>query len=197
MLALQGAFIEHVDALARLKQEELFEVEASLVRCPDDLSDLDGLIIPGGESSVMTRLASINGLMEAIKNFVHVQSKPVFGTCAGLILLSDRVESRDEPIIGGLDVTVKRNAYGRQLESFRTDRVLNTLDGSLGEGIFIRAPAIQSIHADAQVVASLDGLPVGVKDSNNKIIGLAFHPELTKDLSWHRQFIWMIKSRLA
>lgn len=186
VLALQGAFKEHVDALNSLNKDGM-HVDAMMVRSTDDMIDIDGLIIPGGESTVMHRLMHTSGLHSCIKDWISCD-RPTFGTCAGLILMADRIEGKDGPLVGGLGVTVKRNAYGRQQESFTTHDV-QLESGSKCTGVFIRAPAITSA-GKTDPVANFNSSIVGVQQGN--LLGLAFHPELTEDLHWHKLFIKMV-----
>lgn len=188
VLALQGAFKEHVDALNSLDIQGSAAIKAKLVRDPNDLIGIDGLILPGGESTVMHKLLHTSGLHSPIKDWIS-SDRPTFGTCAGLILMADRIAGKDGPLLGGLRVTVMRNAYGRQLESFTTKQV--QIDGKTQcTGMFIRAPSITAVGR-AQIIARLNSTPVGVQQGN--LVGLAFHPELTDNLFWHEQFISIIQ----
>src|SRR6266540_3712878 len=145
VLALQGAFREHIEALHKLG------VEAVEVRLPEQLYDLDGLIIPGGESTAIGKLAVKYGLQEAIRRYAEM-GKPVYGTCAGMILLSSDV-GRDQPLLGVMDVKVERNAFGRQLDSFETSIDIPALGEEPCPGVFIRAPKIESVGEGVQVLA--------------------------------------------
>jgi 5'-phosphate synthase pdxT subunit len=173
VLAVQGNFREHAAMLRRLGSQP---VE---VRKPEQLAELDGLIIPGGESTAIARLVRLYGLEEAIRAF----ERPVLGTCAGMILL-------DRRHIGLLDVDVSRNAYGRQVASFEADLEF------LGEaeklrGVFIRAPRVQEIGPNVEVLAELDGEPVLLREG--RIIVAAFHPELTDDTRVHERFLDLVR----
>lgn len=183
VLALQGGFREHIEALERVayKDNPLKVIE---VRNSHDLSICDGLILPGGESTVMFRLIQSGGLAKPLQSFTG----PLWGTCAGLILLS-------KDFLGGLDVEVERNGFGRQIRS--RERLLVTptgADGGMGTGIFIRAPMITFTGKDVQIIACIhhdNGLvPVAVIQGNR--LGTAFHPELGQDIHWHEKFIRMI-----
>jgi pyridoxal 5'-phosphate synthase pdxT subunit len=167
ILAVQGNVREHAAVLRRLGAEP---VE---VRKPEQLGDLDGLVIPGGESTAIGRLVRLYGLEEAIRSF----DRPVFGTCAGMILL-------DRNHLGVLDLEVARNAYGRQVASFEADL---ELDGEPLRGVFIRAPRVVDAGPDVEVLAELDGEPVLLRQG--RIIVAAFHPELTDDTRVHEQFL--------
>ena len=192
VLALQGAFREHILKLQALG------VDAPEVRLPEHLDDLDALIIPGGESTTMGKLAESFGLLEPLKAFTR--SKPTWGTCAGLIMLADRAKRQKkggQPLIGGLDITVDRNFFGRQVDSFEADLDVPALaevarpedpDGPF-HAIFIRAPAVIEVGPEVQVLARLPehGPIVAVREGH--LLGTAFHPELSDDLRFHRYFL--------
>jgi len=173
VLALQGAFREHARMLRRLGAEV---VE---VRLPEELEGLDGLVIPGGESTTIMRLAQIYGLDEAIRRYRGA----ILGTCAGMILLG-----RDH--LGLADLEVERNAYGRQVRSFEADVELAGEDRPL-HGVFIRAPRIREAGGDVEVLGKLDGEPVLVRDG--RLLLASFHPELTDDLRVHELFLSMVR----
>jgi 5'-phosphate synthase pdxT subunit len=185
VLALQGAFREHIEALRELG------VEAVEVRLPEQLDGLDGLIIPGGESTAIGKLAVKYGLQEAIQRYVS-DGKPVYGTCAGMIMLSKDV-GMDQPLFGLMDIKVERNAFGRQLDSFETGLDIPALGDKPFPGVFIRAPRIEDVGEGVEVLAKLDdGTPVAAQEGN--IIVTAFHPELTGDLRFHRYFLAMVEA---
>ena len=185
VLALQGAFREHIEALERLG------VQAVEVRLPEQLDGLDGLIIPGGESTAIGRLADKYGLREAIRRYIEA-GKPVYGTCAGMILMSRDV-GRDQPLLGAMDVQVARNAFGRQLDSFETDLDVPALGEEPFPAVFIRAPKIDSVGEGVDVLAKLeDGTAVAARQEN--MLVTAFHPELTDDLRFHRYFLAMVEA---
>lgn len=184
ILALQGAFAEHAAALDRLGVEH-FEI-----RQPQDLErSFDGLILPGGESTVMGKLLRDLGLFEPLRDRIKA-GLPVFGTCAGMILLAKEVKG-GVPCFAAMDIGVKRNAYGRQLGSFYTEALCK------GVGIvpmtFIRAPYIESVSGSTQVLAVVDGNIVAARQGN--LLVTAFHPELSEDLSVHRCFLKLIAER--
>lgn len=184
VLALQGAFREHIETLRKLG------VEALEVRLPEQLEGLDGLIIPGGESTAIGKLAVKYGLQEAIRRFAEL-GKPVYGTCAGMILISKDV-GHDQPLLGVMDVKVERNAFGRQLDSFETDLPFPALGEEPFPAIFIRAPRIESVGNGVKVLASLpDGTPVAARQGN--MLVTAFHPELSEDSRLHRYFLAMVE----
>lgn len=177
ILALQGAFAEHATMLASLG------VRAETVRTAVGLNGLDGLILPGGESTSMRRLAASDGLQDALRAFGAV--RPVWGVCAGLILMAARVEG-ETAFAGLLDVTVARNAYGRQGESFVRDVHVRGL-GGVFRGVFIRAPRVTGTGPDVEVLAHLDDSPVALRQG--RLLATAFHPELTGDAGMHRLFL--------
>ena len=174
VLALQGNFREHAAVLARLGADV---VE---VRKPGELEGLDGLVIPGGESTAIGRLVRIYGLEEALRRF----ERPVFGTCAGMILLG-----RDG-LLGRVDVGVRRNAYGRQVASFEADLDLAGEEEPL-RGVFIRAPQVDDVGPEVEVLAELDGEPVLLRDG--RYLVASFHPELTDDTRVHERFLEMVR----
>jgi pyridoxal 5'-phosphate synthase pdxT subunit len=178
VLALQGAFAEHVAALRAIG------VEAVEVRLPEQLDDVDGLIIPGGESTTMRNLIRRWNMREPILALAD-RGAPLFGTCAGMIVLSRQIEGGEEPILPLLDVTVERNAFGRQLDSFETDLSVPLLGDTPVHAVFIRAPVIESVGPDVDVIARLeDGRIVAVREKN--IIATSFHPELAGETRFHR-----------
>ncbi|MCX7841091.1 MAG: pyridoxal 5'-phosphate synthase glutaminase subunit PdxT [Anaerolineae bacterium] len=181
VLALQGAFIEHIKVLRSLG------VEAVEIRKPEQLNDLDGLIIPGGESTTFGKLAVTYGLIEPIRAMC-VAGKPVWGTCAGMIFLAKDI-GRDQPLIGVMDVKVKRNAFGRQVDSFETDLDVPVLEPRAPfHAIFIRAPLIERVGQGVEVLARLDdGTIVAARQGN--LLATSFHPELTQDTRFHRYFL--------
>ena len=177
VLAVQGNFREHAAMLRRLGAEP---VE---VRKPEQLEGLDGLIIPGGESTAIMRLVRLYGLEDAIREF----SRPVFGTCAGMILL-------DRNHLGVLDLEVERNAYGRQVASFEADLDLDGDERPL-RGVFIRAPRVAEVGADVDVLAELDGEPVLLRDG--RVLVASFHPELTDDTRVHERFLDLVREETS
>ncbi len=195
VLALQGAFREHILKLQALG------VDVREVRLPGHLDGLDGLIIPGGESTTIGKLAVAFDLLAPLRAFVR--QKPTWGTCAGLILLADRAvrqKKGGQPLIGGLDVTVDRNYFGRQVDSFEADLDVPALaaiahpedpDGPF-HAIFIRAPAVVEMGPGVQLLARLPGDGSIVAVRQGRLLGTAFHPELSDDLRFHRYFISMI-----
>lgn len=181
VLALQGAFREHCEAIRALG------AECVEVRLPEHLDGLDGLIIPGGESTTIGKLAAMYGLDEAIRRFNQEQARPVWGTCAGMIYVS-RDAGRPQPVLSLIDLSVERNAFGRQVDSFETDLPIPALGEEPFPAVFIRAPLIAGTGPDVQVLARLvDGRPVAAQ--SGRILVTSFHPELTGDLRIHRYFL--------
>ena len=185
VLALQGAFREHIQILRRLG------AEATEVRLPEQLHGLTGLIIPGGESTTIGKLAIAYGLIDPLRQFAAAH--PVWGTCAGLIFLAKETDS-PQLLLGVMDIFAKRNAFGRQVDSFETDLFVTVLENGAAEpfhAVFIRAPYIAAVRGNADVIAKLsDGTAVAVREG--KWLATAFHPELTSDLRFHRYFLRMI-----
>jgi len=183
VLALQGAVAEHVKALSRLG------VETIEVKLPHDLENLDALIMPGGESTTISKLLSLYELTNPLKERIK-GGFPVFGTCAGMILLAKEiVDSKIEPI-GGMDISVRRNAYGRQIDSFEQELEIPELGKDCFPGVFIRAPIVESINNGVEVLCKINGNPVAVRQG--KLLACTFHPELTEDIRLHRYFIGMV-----
>jgi pyridoxal 5'-phosphate synthase pdxT subunit len=180
VLALQGAFREHREALTDVG------VEAVEVRMPADLDGLDGLVMPGGESTTMMRLMDVYGLEAPIRD-LHARGGAIFGTCAGMILLAaSAVDGRpDQRPLSLIDIDVRRNAYGRQTASFEAPVRLHGEDAPM-PGVFIRAPRIERVGAGVDVVATRGDEPVAVRQG--RVIAAAFHPELTRDRRLHERF---------
>jgi len=181
VLALQGDYLLHQQTLERMKQDCI------LVRTKEDLKKCEALIIPGGESTTIRKLASQNGLFEAIKDFG--KDKPIMGTCAGLILLAKEIsDAKAEETLALLDIAVKRNAYGRQIHSFVQVGKINLQNGHPEfEMVFIRAPKISKVGKTVERIGFCEDEVVMVRDRN--ILGLAFHPELTSDTRIHQYFV--------
>lgn len=188
VLALQGDFAEHIVMLKRLG------VEANEIRLPGELDSLDGLIIPGGESTTIGKLAEDYKLMEPLRAFG--KAKAVWGTCAGAIFLSKDAR-RHQPLLGIMDITVERNAFGRQVDSFEADLDIEPLKKATRtsapyHAVFIRAPIIQSVSGKAKILSALpDGRIVAAQEG--KLLATSFHPELTDDLRFHEFFISLAK----
>jgi len=180
VLALQGAFIEHIKTLRRLG------VEAVEVRLPEQLTGLDALIIPGGESTTIGKLATTYGLLEPLRQFAR--EKPVWGTCAGMIMLARDI-GRDQPVLGVLDIAVNRNAFGRQVDSFEADLPIPAIGPEPFHAVFIRAPIVSRVESGVEVLARLDDDGPIVAVRQGKTMATAFHPELTQDDRLHRYFL--------
>jgi len=186
ILALQGDVREHAAALRDV------EAEPVEVRLPRDLVGLDGLILPGGESTTMRRLIELYGLREPIVALAH-GGAALYGTCAGMILLADRIADGDEPVLRLLDITVQRNAYGRQLDSFEAEVNLPSLGDAPVHGVFIRAPVVCEVGPDVEVLArDADERPIAVRQG--RVLATAFHPELTPDRRLHRLLLELVES---
>ncbi|MGY2063996.1 pyridoxal 5'-phosphate synthase glutaminase subunit PdxT [Blastococcus sp. SYSU DS0619] len=195
VLALQGDVREH---LAALRAEG---AEARPVRRPEELADVHGVVVPGGESTTMTTLARRFGLLEPLRAAVGA-GLPAYGTCAGMILLADRLLDAPpgQPTVGGLDVTVRRNAFGRQADSFETRVDLAGLDGGPLHAVFIRAPWVEQAGPGVEVIGRVvggpaDGRIVAVRQGN--VVATSFHPELTGDRRVHALFVDMVRRHLA
>jgi pyridoxal 5'-phosphate synthase pdxT subunit len=184
---MQGAFAEHVKAL------EAAGARTRLVRTPDDLSGLDGLVLPGGESTTMTMLMDRVGLLEPLREAIAT-GLPTLATCAGMIVLARDITDgmAGQHGLGLLDIAVRRNGYGRQVESFEAPLHVKGLDGKTFPGVFIRAPMLERT-GDVDVIAEHDGRPVAVR--HGRITALGFHPELSGDLRLHREFVRIAGAR--
>jgi len=182
VLAAQGAFAEHIATLHKL------QVEAIPVRLLQELRGLDGLIVPGGESTSISHLMLAYNLMSEIRNLAK-SGLPIFGTCAGMILLASRISDSDriEPI-GVMDLTVRRNAFGRQVDSFETELKIPALGEKPFPGVFIRAPLIERAGSEVEILARLADDTI-VAARQGKLLASAFHPELTNDLRFHQYFL--------
>ena len=196
ILALQGDVAENFMSTMLAMNELGVDGSVSQVKTPDQISALDGLIIPGGESTMMGQLSMVNGAMNALKEKIEA-GLPVLGICAGMILLSknskDRVVgSTKQPLLDALDVEIERNSFGRQKDSFEAEISLDDMDIPSFQGVFIRAPAVLNTGSDVETLAKFDEKIIAVKQGN--IIATSFHPELTKDVSIHRHFVEMVKA---
>ncbi|PTX53078.1 5'-phosphate synthase pdxT subunit [Melghirimyces profundicolus] len=187
VLALQGAVREHVKML------EMAGAEASPVKRPEDLEELDGLVMPGGESTTISKLMHQYDLMEPVRQMGR-SGKPLFGTCAGLILLARRIEGTEDSHLGLMDITVRRNAFGRQRESFEARMDISGVADDY-EAVFIRAPYITETGPEVEVLSSLGDRIVVVRQKH--LLGAAFHPELTEDIRLHSHFVKMVRDSRA
>jgi 5'-phosphate synthase pdxT subunit len=187
VLALQGAFVEHSQVIQRLG------AEAVTVRLPSQLPGLDGLIIPGGESTTMSRLMAEYHLIQPLKELAK-GGLPILGTCAGMILMAKSVPDFTLQTLGLMDITVRRNAFGSQVDSFEADLEMPVLGQPSFHAVFIRAPIIEAADSMVEVLARVpDGAAVAAKQG--KLLAVAFHPELTPDPRLHRYFLDMVRSR--
>lgn len=186
VLALQGAVREHARAI------EKCGAKALEVKSADDLQKIDGLILPGGESTTMRRLIDTYDMMKPLKRFISVD-KPVFGTCAGLILLARKIEGGDDNHIGMMDIVVRRNSYGRQVNSFETGLEIKDVADDF-PGVFIRAPHIVSVEEDVEILCEHDGRIVMARQGC--MLGCAFHPELTDDSRVMAYFAKMVRASI-
>ena len=185
VLAVQGDFAEHIAILRRIG------ADTREVRLPEQLEALDGLIIPGGESTTLSRLMSIYHLREPVAEMV-AEGRPVWGTCAGMIMLANEITEQDPVPLGLMDISVKRNAFGRQVDSFEQPLRISPLDPEPYNCIFIRAPVVIRVGSKVDVLASLDdGRPVAVRQDN--LLATSFHPELTRDTRVHQYFVGLAK----
>ena len=188
VLALQGDFREHLAVLSSLG------ADAVPVRRPGELSQIDGLVIPGGESSVMDKLSRMFGLAEPLKAAIAA-GLPVYGTCAGLIMIADRVLDaiNGQQSLGGLDIAGRRNAFGSQLDSFESTLEIAAVGEPAMHAVFIRAPVVEEVGAGVSVLASLDdGRVVAVEQGN--LLGTSFHPEMTGDTRFHQYFLDKVRA---
>jgi 5'-phosphate synthase pdxT subunit len=188
VLALQGDFREHIAVLHSLG------ADARPIRRPEELAEVAGLVIPGGESTVMDKLSRAFGLAEPLKAAIS-SGMPVYGTCAGLIMIADRVLDAIEgqQSLGGLDISVRRNAFGSQLDSFETDLDIPVLGDPPVHAVFIRAPIVEDAGGGVRALASLgDGRIVAVEQGN--LLGTSFHPEMTGDTRFHEYFLGRVRS---
>lgn len=183
VLALQGSFKEHIEMLKKC------DVEAKEIRLPSDLDGVDGLIIPGGESTAMGNLIREYKLDKKIEN-KYKEGMPIFGTCAGAVLLAKEITNSNQQRLGLMNISIKRNSYGRQIDSFEANIEINGLGRF--KGVFIRAPAIENIYNGVEVLSEFNGRAVLVKNGN--LLAATFHPELTDDARLHKYFVEMVKT---
>ncbi len=185
ILALQGDFAEHIAMLSRLG------VDAFPVRLPSQLNNLDGLVIPGGESTTISRLIAEYALAKPIRELAY-QGLPIWGTCAGMVLLAKEITNSPNGTLGIMDIRVERNAFGRQVDSFEADLPIPALGNHPFSGVFIRAPIIEQAGPKVEILCQLpDGTIVAARDKN--CLACSFHPELTDDLRFHEYFLNLTK----
>ena len=194
VLAIQGDVAENVLATQNALEQSDVSGRVIEVKTPADVQKIDGLILPGGESTMMGQLSLVNGSLKQIKEKISA-GMPVFGICAGLIMLSKNASDRivgnmDQPLLDMIDVTVERNSFGRQQESFEAQVSMDSLGISEFNGIFIRAPSISQLGDGVEAISKFNDKVVAIKKDN--ILGTAFHPELTQDVSLHKYFVNMV-----
>jgi len=197
VLAIQGDVAENIMATKMAMDELGIEGIVNEIKNPEQIADLDGLIIPGGESTVIGTLSLVNGSLKKIKEKI-ASGMPVFGICAGLILLSKKVKDRvlgemEQPLLDFLDVKIERNSFGRQRDSFESEISMEKIGIPKFHGVFIRAPSIIETGRNIEVISKFNEKIVAVKQG--KIIGTSFHPELTDDLSLHKYFVNLVKEK--
>jgi len=191
VLSIQGDVLENI--LSVKAAIDALDIDGTVisVRTPDEISKVDGLVIPGGESTTIGQLSMFNGSLTVLKDKIE-QGMPVLGICAGMIMLSKTVQDKvvgkiDQPLLDILDIKLERNSFGRQRESFESDISLNSIGIPSFNGVFIRAPSISDVGSDVEILSKFNEKIIAVKKNN--IIGVAFHPELTSDISLHKYFV--------
>lgn len=196
VLSIQGDVHENLISAKTAIDELGIDCIVSAVRTPEEISQLDGLIIPGGESTTMGQLSLVNGSLKVLKEKIE-NGMPVLGICAGMIMLSNNASDRvvgkiDQPLLNILDIKLERNSFGRQKESFESYISLDTINIKKFNAVFIRAPSVSDVGSDVEILSKFNDRIVAVKKGN--IIGTAFHPELTEDVSLHKYFINLVNS---
>ena len=197
ILAVQGDVSENIMATKMALEEFGIEGVVNEIKYPEQISELDGLIIPGGESTVIGQLSLVNGSLKQINEKI-ASGMPVLGICAGLILLSKKAKDRvvgemDQPLLDLLDVKVERNTFGRQRDSFEAEISMEKIGIPKFHGVFIRAPSIMEAGRDVEIISKFNEKIVAVKQG--RILGTSFHPELTNDLSLHKYFVKLVKEK--
>lgn len=185
ILALQGAFLEHKNILDYLK------IDNCLVKTKEQLEDIDGIILPGGESTAMGKLLRDFNILKPLKEKIK-NGLPVFGTCSGMILLAEKLSNSETVHLGVMGIEVKRNAYGRQLESFEIEEDFKGINKKV-KMVFIRAPYVENIKEGVEILATVNGNITAVREKN--MLAVSFHPELTNDTSVHEYFLDIIKNQ--
>jgi len=191
VLSIQGDVLENILSVKSAIDALGIDGTVTSVKTPDELSQVDGLIIPGGESTTIGQLSIANGILKILKEKIE-QGMPVLGICAGMVLLSKTVQDKvvgkiDQPLLEILDIKLERNSFGRQRESFESDISLNSIGIPTFNGVFIRAPSISDVGSDVEILSKFNEKIIAVKKDN--IIGVSFHPELTNDISLHKYFV--------
>jgi len=197
VLSIQGDVQENLLSTKAAIDELGIDGKVSEVKTPDEISSLDGLIIPGGESTTIGALSLVNGSLKVMKEKIE-NGMPVLGICAGMIMLSKNASDRvigktDQPLLDILDVTLERNSFGRQKESFEANVSMDSIDIPKFNGVFIRAPSVSSVGSDIEVLSKFNEKIVAVKKGN--VIGTSFHPELTQDVSLHKYFVNLVQQQ--
>ncbi len=196
VLSIQGDVQENILSAKSAIDELGLDGNVVDVRTPEEISQLDGLIIPGGESTTIGQLSLVNGSLKVLKEKIQ-SGMPVLGICAGMIMLSNTANDKivgktDQPLLDILDIKLERNSFGRQKQSFESDISMNSINISKFNGVFIRAPSVSDVGSDVEVLSKFNELIVAVKKGN--VIGTAFHPELTKDTALHKYFINLVNT---
>ena len=191
VLSIQGDVLENIISVKAAIDALGIDGTVTSVKTPEEISKVDGLVIPGGESTTIGQLSLFNGAFITLKDKID-QGMPVLGICAGMILLSKTVKDKvvgkiDQPLLNILDIKLERNSFGRQRESFESDISLNSIGIPTFNGVFIRAPSISDVGSDVEILSKFNGKIIAVKMNN--VIGVAFHPELTSDISLHKYFV--------
>ena len=199
VLSIQGDVHENLLSVKAAIDELGIDVKVIEVKTPDEISSLDGLIIPGGESTTIGQLSLVNGSLKVLKEKIE-NGMPVLGICAGMIMLSktasDRIVGKtDQPLLDILDITLERNSFGRQKESFEASVSLDSINISKFNGVFIRAPSISDVGSDVEILSKFNEKIVAVKKGN--VIGTSFHPELTQKVSLHKYFVNLVQKQQA
>ena len=191
VLSIQGDVLENILSVKAAIDALDIDGTVTSVKTPDEISKVDGLVIPGGESTTIGQLSKFNGSLKILKEKIE-QGMPVLGICAGMVLLSNNANDKvvgkiDQPLLNILDIKLERNSFGRQRQSFESNISLNSIGISKFNGVFIRAPSISDVGSDVEVLSKFNEKIIAVKKNN--VIGVAFHPELTSDISLHKYFV--------
>lgn len=198
VLAIQGDVQENLLSVKTALDDLGVEGNVIAVKTPHEISQLDGLIIPGGESTTIGQLSLVNGSLKILKEKIE-KGMPVLGICAGMIMLSKTADDHvvgktNQPLLEILDIKLERNSFGRQRESFESNISMDSIDIPKFNGVFIRAPSVSDVGSDVEILSKLNERIIAVKKGN--IIGTAFHPELTTDISLHKYFVKLVKSKI-
>ncbi len=196
ILSIQGDVHENLISTQTAIDELGLDGKVTAVRTPEEISELDGLIIPGGESTTIGQLSLVNGSMKVLKEKIE-NGMPILGICAGMIMLSNNASDRivgktDQPLLNILNIKLERNSFGRQKESFESDISMDSINIPKFNGVFIRAPSVSEVGSDVEVLSKFNDRIVAVKKGN--VIGTAFHPELTEDTALHKYFINLVNT---